>query len=121
MQIGPVIEESGLMARERIQSTCKKHGPTDHFMNFKGCLECYQCRAECVTKHRRKKKEQSVELYGGKCQLCGYNKCLRALDFHHIDPTTKSFDISSKAASRSYESLKEEASKCYLLCKNCNT
>jgi hypothetical protein len=32
-----------------------------------------------------------VDYKGGACVLCGYSRCLRALDFHHFDPTNKRF------------------------------
>lgn len=28
---------------------------------------------------------------GGKCIVCGYNKSIRALQFHHLDPTQKDY------------------------------
>ena len=42
-----------------------------------------------VISRRRKFKQKAVEYKGGKCVVCGYNKCNRALEFHHTDPTTK--------------------------------
>lgn len=56
---------------------------------------------------------------GGKCQRCGYNKCNRALEFHHIDPSKKDFGI-SKNINRNIEDLKREVDKCILLCSNCH-
>lgn len=29
----------------------------------------------------------AIAYKGGKCQCCGYDKCIQALEFHHIDPT----------------------------------
>jgi len=62
----------------------------------------------------------SVEYLGGKCQVCGYNRCLGSLVFHHIDSSTKEFGISSKGHSRSWERVKEELDKCVLVCSNCH-
>lgn len=52
------------------------------------------------------------------CSICGYNKCGAALDWHHIDHTTKERRISV----RTYFSPKGEAerAKCILLCSNCH-
>lgn len=52
------------------------------------------------------------------CVRCGYNKCAAALDFHHLDPTTKlkRFDCPSIKS----QSFQEEAAKCILLCSNCH-
>ena len=60
-----------------------------------------------------------INYKGGKCQMCGYDKCDRALEFHHLNSTEKDFNI-SKILTRSVSSLKEEVDKCILLCSNCH-
>jgi 5-methylcytosine-specific restriction endonuclease McrA len=62
-------------------------------------------------------KESAVNHLGGCCLLCGYNKCLRALHFHHINPHEKDFDISSKST---WYDIRDEIEKCVLLCANCH-
>ena len=62
-----------------------------------------------------------VQEFGGKCVLCGYNKCAGALDFHHTQPAKKSFALSLKGLSYSWASILKESKKCVLLCKNCHT
>lgn len=57
---------------------------------------------------------------GGKCQICGYSRCVKALDFHHIDETTKEFGMSSHGLTRSWEKIKKEIDKCVLVCANCH-
>jgi hypothetical protein len=42
-----------------------------------------------VIKRRKQNKLLLVEYKGGKCECCGYDKCIAALEFHHLDPTTK--------------------------------
>lgn len=56
---------------------------------------------------------------GGKCQRCGYDRYMRALEFHHRDPSEKDFSI-SKQLNRSLQELREEIKKCDLLCSNCH-
>lgn len=75
---------------------------------------------EAVSKRRRRIKVMAVEFKGGKCQICGYNKYVGALDLHHVDPDKKSFSISSRGHSRSWEKVKKELNKCMLLCANCH-
>jgi len=68
-----------------------------------------------------KKKLELIELFGGKCEKCGYNKNISAFDFHHRDPDEKSFEI--KVQNLNYktdEVILEEALKCMLLCSNCH-
>lgn len=62
-------------------------------------------------------KERAVAYLGGRCNICGYDKCPSAFDFHHIDPTEKDFVISSKT---SWEAIEPELRKCVLLCANCH-
>ena len=75
---------------------------------------------EAVKKRRKKLREMAREYKGGKCQICGYDKCSRALSFHHIDPKTKKFGIAFKGLTRSWEAIREELDKCVLLCANCH-
>lgn len=76
---------------------------------------------EAVRRSRRKKKEKAVDYKGGKCQRCGYSKCLDALAFHHIDPKTKKFTISlGIARGFTWTKLKLEIDQCELLCANCH-
>jgi uncharacterized CHY-type Zn-finger protein len=60
-----------------------------------------------------------VDYKGGACVLCGYGECLRAMDFHHLDPASKRFNI-APSHNRSWESLREELDKCMLICSNCH-
>lgn len=73
-----------------------------------------------VQNRRRKIKEMSVEYKGGKCEKCGYNKCNRALEFHHLNPTDKKFSISHKGYTRSWSKVKKELDKCIMVCANCH-
>ena len=75
--------------------------------------------ADAVTIKRRAIKKALLNYAGGKCQRCGYDKCARALEFHHLDPNEKDFGIST-SLSRDIDALKAEADKCILLCANCH-
>lgn len=68
-----------------------------------------------------KRKIQLVNLSGGKCKECGYNKNLAALEFHHLDPTQKENGLDSRKLSNStLEFCLEEVKKCILLCCRCH-
>lgn len=76
---------------------------------------------ELQRKRRKNFKTQLVNLCGGKCELCGYNKTLSSLDFHHIDKNTKKFGISNGYYhSKAKEEILKEVKKCVLLCSNCH-
>jgi hypothetical protein len=79
-----------------------------------------ECIKKAVAKRRRKLRSMLVEYMGGKCSKCGYNKCQNALDLHHVDPSQKSFGLSSRGLTRSWDRIKVEADKCILLCSNCH-
>ena len=89
---------------------------------------CYNCaphedehmsHAEAVTIKRRAIKNALIEYKGGKCERCGYHKCMRALEFHHLDPNEKDFGV-SKNLCKTMNTLKSEVDKCILVCSNCH-
>ena len=73
-----------------------------------------------VTKRRKKLREMAIEFLGGKCSKCGYNKCVDALETHHVNPEEKEFSLSLRGMTRSWEKIKEELKKCILVCANCH-
>jgi hypothetical protein len=73
----------------------------------------------CKTKIRRyRTKRKAVELLGGKCNRCGWDDHLAALEFHHTDDN-KEFGFGSMA-NKKWEVIRKEAMKCELLCSNCH-
>lgn len=67
------------------------------------------------------KKLELIDLFGGKCEKCGYDKNISAFDFHHINPYEKNFEVKvANLKSKSDEEILEEAMKCMLLCSNCH-
>lgn len=64
-------------------------------------------------------RNRAIEHGGGRCKICGYDKCVAALDFHHLDPSKKEF-TPSKGYKKSWTKLKQEIDKCILLCSNCH-
>ncbi len=68
-----------------------------------------------------KRKLELIAMKGGCCARCGYFKNVAALCFHHIDPSTKSFQLDIRRCSNnSWIRLVQEAHKCELLCLNCH-
>ena len=59
-----------------------------------------------------------VEEAGGRCVVCGYDRCIINLVFHHIDPGQKSFGLAS--CTRALAALRDEVAKCILVCANCH-
>lgn len=71
-----------------------------------------------VVKRRKQNKLLLIEYKGGKCEICGYNKNIAALEFHHLDPSQKEFGLTGNTYS--LERQKAEADKCILVCANCH-
>ena len=65
-------------------------------------------------------KEILVEEAGGACQICGYRRSMRALHFHHVDPSDKRHEINARGVALALQTLRLEAQKCVLLCSNCH-
>jgi predicted HNH restriction endonuclease len=67
------------------------------------------------------KKLELIELFGGKCEKCGYDKNIAAFDFHHIYPYEKNFEVKIQILkSKTDDEILNEAMKCMLLCSNCH-
>jgi len=81
---------------------------------------CKLCNKHRIRTKNRIFKQKCVEYKGGKCSNCGYDKCIAALDFHHIDKSTKDFSISSYTYRDDFDSIKTELDKCVILCSNCH-
>ena len=98
--------------------------------NSKSRLYCYECSGESTRmnnesrKHqktilRKSTKKQAIKILGGKCSVCGYDKCIDALEFHNKNPLEKDFKIGS-GNTMSWKEYKKEAMKCILVCSNCH-
>lgn len=72
-----------------------------------------------VKDSRKRRKEDIVYVMGGKCQLCGYNKAITALELHHINPEEKEFGI-GQILNKDWNLINDEIKKCILLCANCH-
>ena len=84
-----------------------------------------RCKA-CFVAHRSTQhiervvkavKELGKEL---KCCICGYDKCVSSLDFHHLDPSQKDIGV-GQMRGHSFQRIKREIEKCVVLCKNCHS
>jgi transposase len=110
-------KEAGLLT---VTLSCPTHGETDFALEGRGYYRCKRCRAAALSRRRRKMKQILVEEAGGRCCLCGFQECMAALEFHHLDPETKRLEINARGTSLALDKLREEARKCVLLCSNCH-
>jgi hypothetical protein len=102
----------GLQGRQRRFCSRKcKNADTNHRH------QSYQKQQE----RGRDRKLELIALLGGSCSRCGYRRNHAALEFHHVLPDSKSFDLSTRSLSnRTWESVLAESAKCLLVCSNCH-
>jgi 5-methylcytosine-specific restriction endonuclease McrA len=102
-------------------SICKHHGETSFIRTIGDSHKrCIKCRSEAVQRRRDKIKRMAIEYKGGCCQKCEYDKCITALEFHHLNPLEKDFSISVSGNTRSWAIIEAELDKCILVCANCH-
>ena len=99
---------------------CATHGETEFVLEGRGYYRCKRCRQQRVIDWRRRARLKLVAEAGGACVVCGYDRYIGALHFHHVDPSEKEFAVSGRGFTRSIQKMREEAAKCVLLCSNCH-
>lgn len=72
------------------------------------------------SKHTRVTNKERLYSYKQPCVKCGEDR-LYVIDFHHIDPKSKSFNISTVGSHYSTVDISKEVEKCVCLCRNCHT
>ena len=72
-----------------------------------------------VKDFRKRQKQRIIYVMGGKCSICGYNRCNKALELHHLDPEEKQFTFAQNT-NRSWQSIVSELPKTILVCANCH-
>ncbi len=100
--------------------TCRRHGEAEFVLEGRGYYRCKECRTERISRHRRRVKEILVSKAGGRCCVCGYDRYLGALQFHHLDPDEKRLGLAYGGLSLALDVLRVEARKCVLVCANCH-
>ncbi len=67
------------------------------------------------------RKLEIIKAAGGRCSICGYDRNLAALVFHHTKIGSKDFKLDMRSLSnRKLEPILVEIQKCILVCANCH-
>src|SRR3989304_3865996 len=69
-----------------------------------------------VQKRRKEVRRKALVYKGGRCQKCGYDRCMEALEFPLLTSWVKDLGTSSQGHPRSWNKIREELEKCALLC-----
>ena len=102
---------------QKLKYCSNKCKQKDHYHRVKEQTNTYHSQ----TIRALKRKLQLVEMLGGQCSLCGYDRNLSALHFHHKDSTQKNFKLGLRILSnKKMSSILDEVKKCELLCANCH-
>jgi predicted HNH restriction endonuclease len=89
------------------------------------------CSLTCKNRHHQSyaaqrsrgltRKLKLVRAAGGRCSICGYDRNLAALVFHHSGSAEKDFKLDMRSLSnRTLQSVLTELDKCILICQNCH-
>jgi len=79
-------------------------------------------KEEYLSKQARRRAEVKKYIDGFKikgCSICGYNKCVGALDFHHVSEKGDGLNRASQDK-WSKSRIDAEVAKCILICANCH-
>ncbi len=80
----------------------------------------YSKKVYLMKSERRKKiKLELISIKGNRCEKCGYDRCVAALEFHH-DGEAKDGDLAHMIKNGSKQKALKEIEKCILLCANCH-
>ena len=83
----------------------------------KTCRVCNKRKWRAIEKQQR---FDTVNSFGGKCSICGYDKCRAALHFHHLDKSEKyKWNVKGDKGS-SLREIKAHPERFQLLCSNCH-
>jgi ribosomal protein L30E len=102
---------------------CGRMLPVSHFNFWNKKKNQYMniCK-DCEKKRNTKKHEERKEILNA-LKTCGCCCCdendINCLDFHHINPEEKEFNMSA-APNKTIDKILNEASKCVVVCSNCH-
>jgi 5-methylcytosine-specific restriction endonuclease McrA len=79
---------------------------------------------EWAKKRRQAHRAAVIAAKSGSCAHCGESD-ICCLDFHHVDPATKKFNVGSISPTNGNymhtpKDIEAEVAKCILLCRNCH-
>lgn len=102
---------------------CGETNPNNFYVinGYRQKQKCKDCHNKLLVEKWQSNKEKAVALKGGKCNHCGYDKYVGALEFHHLDPSVKE-DAGSwnRKWMKKWETIERSIEDTVLLCANCH-
>ena len=98
----------------------REYGRNKYYERKERDIEGVRKNGRKSCKNRREKMKVRLNEHKTPCVKCGESR-LYCIDFHHIDPSKKSFPIGMSSKDKSDEIFEAEIAKCVCLCKNCHS
>jgi len=81
---------------------------------------CKACTASKWKALRIERSQKLFKMHNSECKDCKMtHDNISFFDFHHLDPSTKKYEVKTMICS-SWNRVLEEAEKCVMLCPNCH-
>jgi len=90
-----------------------------HYVDKRGYKRDRDKHTQYIMKRRDDKKSKLIEYFGNACHDCKDSFPPCCYDFHHLDPSAKSFEIAPRLDGN-IDTIMEEVKKCIMLCSNCH-
>jgi hypothetical protein len=113
----PEIKFARILTTEEIMK-CDHHLCQKEIVTGRFCSKSCSNKAHVIDNFKRKR-EKAKSILGGCCRVCGYNKCSDALEFHHVESSSKEMQVGN-SFNRSWDLILTEIAKCVLVCNRCH-
>lgn len=145
---GRIMKCSNIMLSKLGMKFCCKCQSAKEFNRFtevKGklrpyCIDCTRAAGRETIRRKYHKTKNGIKIKrikirnhlsvmcGGCCVICGYNKFISALEYHHVhkpdfrimDKVMSLVSTNGETRFRHAKSMSDELSKCILVCANCH-
>jgi len=81
--------------------------------------KCRENDRKYKRKNILKNHEKLLQYFGNRCACCKRSFPFACYDFHHVDPSSKKYNVGN-LLHRRWETLFVEAKKCIMVCANCH-
>jgi hypothetical protein len=104
-------------SKDGLQRVCRDCTKEEHKKWYTNNKETQLEKNKVVRENKKQWFRELKQQYS--CMKCGENRW-HILDFHHMDPNEKDFDVSNMGSVSKKRTLKE-IEKCITLCRNCHS